>query len=78
MFEWIKDKSYYRKKANTIENAKEFLTMTFEQATMEWSRQLVEKNTEIDSLKKQLIYERQKRKEEQKKNRESERPKKRK
>lgn len=54
MFEWIKDKTHYRKKANTLEIENKRQRETFEEATREWSQQLLDKNFEIEYRNKQL------------------------
>ena len=54
MFEWIKDKSHYRKKANTLENENKIQRETFEEATKQWSQQLLDKNFDLEYKNKQL------------------------
>ena len=54
MLEWIKDKGYYRKRANTIENENKIQRETFEEATTMWTQQLLDKKEEIEHLKNKV------------------------
>ena len=54
MLEWIKDKGYYRKRANTVENENKIQRETFEEATREWAKQLIDKKEEIEHLKNKV------------------------
>lgn len=52
--EWIKDKTYYRKKCNDLEIENKEQRETFEIATREWAKQLTDKQAEIDYLKEKI------------------------
>ena len=54
MLEWIKDKGYYRKRANTVENENKIQRETFEEATTMWTQQLLDKKEEIEHLKNKV------------------------
>ena len=40
MFEWIKDKTYYRKKSNTLDNELEIQRKAHAQNTIAWTKQI--------------------------------------
>ncbi len=52
--EWIKDKTYYRKKCNDLEIENKEQRETFEIATREWAKQLTDKQAEIDFLRQKM------------------------
>ena len=54
MLEWIKDKGYYRKRANTMENDNKIQREAFEEATTIWTQQLLDKKEEIEHLKNKV------------------------
>ena len=54
MFEWIKDKTYYKKRTNTLENENKMQRETFEEATREWTKQLLDKTADIEHLRNRV------------------------
>ena len=57
MFEWIKDKTYYRKKANTLSNELDLQRKAHAHNTIKWTEQIEEKEADIqyrDTRIKQL------------------------
>lgn len=61
MFEWIKDKTHYRKKANTLENELEIQRTAHAQNTVAWTKQIEDfkaseeyKNTKIKLANKTI------------------------
>ena len=52
--EWIKDKTYYRKKCNDLKTENKEQRETFETATREWAKQLTDKQAEIDFLRQKM------------------------
>lgn len=47
MFEWIKDKTYYRKKANTLKLENELQRKAHAHNTIEWTKQIEDKEADI-------------------------------
>lgn len=61
MFEWIKDKTYYKKKSNTLENELEIQRTAHAQNTVAWTKQIEDfkareeyKNTKIKLANKTI------------------------
>lgn len=49
MFEWIKDKTYYKKKKNSLELEIELQRKTHAHNTIAWTKQIEELNTIIEN-----------------------------
>ena len=54
MFEWLKDKTYYRKKANTLKLELDLQRKTHAHNTVEWTRQLEDMAADVDYKKTKL------------------------
>lgn len=61
MFEWLKDKTYYKKKKNTLENELEIQRKAHAHNTIAWTKQIEDltasleyKETKLKSINKEM------------------------